>query len=101
MDSLEWDFTTVRPKDRVKHPNRKHDARVREAHARIGKIIAAEFDRERKRLLAETLKKLAAEKLELVLMEQEEKRQAAIKADLEKSRKETQAYLERLMKAGK
>jgi len=99
-DELEWNFT------RIKHPNRKAAVelkkwfdRVRLLHQKIGKRIAADFNRERTKLLTATLEKLAEERLELVLMAQEERRQAAIKADLEQSRKETQAYLEKLMAA--
>ncbi|PYU52723.1 MAG: hypothetical protein DMG48_05460 [Acidobacteria bacterium] len=112
-DELEWGEPRKRKTRRgTHHPGKasterhrircaevKRDQWHRKCAERLGRIIAAEYERERKRLLAETKQKLAAELAEIEEIEENERRQAAIKADLEASRKETQAYLQKLMAA--
>ncbi len=72
---------------------------VRSRWGQIDKLIKKELNEERKKLLREVNRKLAAERLELVLMEQEEKRQAAIKAFYEESQRQAKAHTEKLRAA--
>src|SRR6266436_2221376 len=91
----EWDDLIWSSKDEreaARKELRKWFVSVKNLHYKIGKRIAADFNRQRTKLLTATLEKLAAEKLELVLMEQEEKRQAAIKAYYEESQRQAKAY---------
>ena len=71
----------------------------RKCAKRIGEMIAADFERERKRLLAETLKKQKEYDLELVLMAAEEKRQAEVKAYYTECQRQAAVYIEKLRKA--
>jgi len=75
---------------------RKWFNRARKNCSKLGSKIAKDFERERKRLLAETLKKQKEYDLELVLMAQEEKQAAAVKAYLEQCQREAAKYIEKL-----
>ena len=73
--------------------------RVRRKCSNLGFKIAKNFERERKKLLAEALKKQKEYDLELVLMAAEEKRQAAIRAYYEECQRQAAAYIEKLKRA--
>jgi len=78
---------------------KKRDKLHRKLLKRIGDQIAAEFEAERKRMLAEALKKQKEYDLELVLMAAEEKQAAAVKAYLEQCQREAAAYIAKLKRA--
>ena len=78
---------------------RKWFNKVRKKANAVGKKIAKQFEAERKKLLAEALKKQKEYELELVLMAQEEKQAAAVKAYLEQCQREAASYIAKLKKA--
>ena len=73
--------------------------RVKKRWAEIGRLIAAEFERERQKLLVEALKKQKEYDLELVLIAAEEKRQAEVKTYYTECQRQAAAYIEKLRKA--
>src|SRR5256885_5555521 len=75
------------------------DEKARAKAAELGRIIAEDFERERQQLLAEALRKQAEYRLDLKLMELDEKMRSAIEADRAEARRVFTAYAERLQKA--
>ncbi len=73
--------------------------RLKRRCAAIGRQIAREFEDERKKLLAATLKALAQEKLELALMAFDEKQAAERKAYFDECKRSSAAYIEKLKQA--
>jgi hypothetical protein len=75
------------------------DAKARAKAIELGRIIEADFERERQALLAECMRKRAEDLLEIAALELEEKMKSAIEADRAESQRVFTAYAERLQKA--
>ena|SRR2546427_6305942 len=110
---LEWDAPVRRKKHRgTSNPGKAATARYKAKRSPIKKdkwhrkkarwigiTIAREFEEERKKLLAQALRNLAQEKLELALIDFDERQAAERKAYYEDCRRQATAYIEKLRKA--
>jgi hypothetical protein len=85
----------------AKEQNRlaKLDRLARKRFEELGRIITADFERERQQQLAEALRKQAQYRLEFKLAELDEKMQSAIEADRAEARRVFSAYAARVAKA--
>jgi len=95
-DDLVWDDEGVEDTKAARKAMNAWKRRMLRRAERIGKRIAAEFEAERKKLLAETQKKLRQERLELLIDDFEESQRAAIAKDFIESRRQTAAYVVKL-----
>lgn len=94
---VKWDDLEFRDDIKaIAREQAKADRIARKRFEEQGRIIAADFERERQQQLAEALRKQAQYRLDLKLAELDEKMQSGIDADREEAKRVFKAYTERV-----